>query len=87
MKPEERAREWALNIFHSQEAADRFVRRPSRRLGGKAPIEIARTHQGANWVIEQLTDAAYGSPILPSKPNGKAPRPPCAVTRSDSREL
>lgn len=87
MTPEARAREWALEIFHSQEAADRFMRRPSRRLGGKAPIEIARTHRGANWVIEQLTDAAYGSPILPSKVNGKAPRPPGAVTRSDSLEL
>jgi hypothetical protein len=87
MKPQDRAREWALKIFHSQEAADRFMRRPSRLLGGKAPIEIARTHQGANWVIEQLTDAAYGCPILPSKPKGKAPRPPGAVTRLDSLEL
>ena len=76
MKALERVREWALKVFHTHDAADRFMSRPSGRLGGKAPVQIARTQQGANWVIEQLTDAAYGSPVLPSKPNREAPRPP-----------
>lgn len=76
MQPLERAREWAFEVFHSQDVVDRFMTRPSPRLGGKTPIQIARTHRGANWIIEQLTDAAYGCAILPSQPNGKAPRPP-----------
>lgn len=75
MAPLERAHEWALKILRSEDAASRFLSEPNRYFGGKCPAQIARTHRGANWVIEHLTDLAYGSPILPRTVRGKAPRP------------
>lgn len=75
MEPLESAREWALKIFRSEEAASRFLSEPNRYFGGKCPAQIARTHRGANWVIEHLTYLSYGSPILPRSVRGKAPHP------------
>jgi hypothetical protein len=40
-----------------------------------APIDVARTNKGADWVIEELTYAAFGMPTLPTKGGGKAPSP------------
>ncbi|MFC7537187.1 antitoxin Xre/MbcA/ParS toxin-binding domain-containing protein [Sphingomonas sp. GCM10030256] len=75
-KPQDRVREWARLVYKSDEAVSQYLTRSSAVFGGKAPIEVAKTHKGANWVIEELTDRAFGVPVLPRNRNGKAAAPP-----------
>jgi uncharacterized protein (DUF2384 family) len=62
-------------IFKREDLAEQYLVRSNAIFGGRSPMHVARTNKGANWVIEELTDAAFGTPALPSKPNGKAPAP------------
>lgn len=73
--PQTRVREWARIIFRTEELAEQYLARPHAIFGGSTPLQIARTHKGANWVIEEITDAAFGTPILPTRRRGKAPPP------------
>jgi uncharacterized protein (DUF2384 family) len=74
--PQERVRQWARVVFKSEDLVQQYLTRPKPLFSGKTPLQVARTHRGANWVIEELTDAALGAPVLPTKVGGKAPAPP-----------
>ncbi len=81
VRPQERVREWAKTVFPTEDLVDRYLKRPQAIFAGKSPLQVARTQKGANWVIEELTDAAFGAPILPLKAGGKAPAPPVRYDR------
>jgi hypothetical protein len=80
--PQQRVREWAGIIFKTEELAQRYLTRPNAVFQGKVPMELARSHKGADWVIEELTDAAFGAPVLPAKLGGRAPAPPKSYDRA-----
>lgn len=72
---QDRVLEWAQRVFETDELAKQYLGRQNAIFGGLAPIQIAKTNRGADWVIEELTQAAYGFAILPTKRGGKAPAP------------
>jgi uncharacterized protein (DUF2384 family) len=73
--PQQRVREWARIVFKTEDLVQQYLSRANVLFAGKSPLNVARTHKGANWVIEELTDAAFGSPVLPTKRDGKSPPP------------
>jgi putative toxin-antitoxin system antitoxin component (TIGR02293 family) len=51
---------FAEETFGSPEKAQRWLRKPNRALGGAAPLQFARTSQGARLVEEVLGRLAHG---------------------------
>jgi len=51
----------AEDVFGDAEAADRWVNDPLPILGGKSPLEVARSEQGASFVAQTLAKIDWGA--------------------------
>jgi len=58
-----RLRASATEALGDSEKGSRWLRRPNRTLGGKTPLETARTEAGLRLVEEALGRVMYGSPV------------------------
>jgi len=58
-----RLRVSATEAFGDREKTARWLRRPSGTLGGKTPLETARTEAGLRLVEEALGRVMYGNPV------------------------
>jgi putative toxin-antitoxin system antitoxin component (TIGR02293 family) len=56
----ERVVEFAVRVFGEAETANRWLRKPSRPLGGRSPIVLLETETGANDVFELLHAIDHG---------------------------
>lgn len=52
--------EAAEGYFEDPEAARRWLGHPKVALGGKSPLEFARTAEGAEYVVDLLGRMAHG---------------------------
>ena len=52
--------EMAADVFGDNEKAKRWLKKPSRGLGGRIPLEYADTYIGANEVIKLLGRIDHG---------------------------
>jgi putative toxin-antitoxin system antitoxin component (TIGR02293 family) len=52
--------EAAERYFEDQAAAHRWLAHPKTAFGGKAPLDFARTAEGANYVVSLLGRMAHG---------------------------
>lgn len=52
--------EAAEGYFEDEEAARHWLERPKVALGGKVPLEFARTAEGADYVVNLLGRMAHG---------------------------
>lgn len=50
----------ALEQFGSVEKASRWLRKPNRALGGRAPLDLLATGEGARIVEETVMRIAHG---------------------------
>jgi hypothetical protein len=57
------AREYAHKAFGDAAKANRWLVRPSVRLGGVSPIDYLETHDDAGAVYAALDAIAYGFPL------------------------
>lgn len=64
--PLDEVRAAARRIFRSQQAADAFLRLPSSRLGGAAPVDLVRDGRAA----EVLKFLEYLEREAPAPPSG-----------------
>ncbi len=56
-------RAYAREVFGSAEKANRWLERPSVRLGGESPIAWLKTHDDPADVYSALDAIAYGAPV------------------------
>ena len=56
-------REAALDIYKEPERVREFFEKPHPMLSMRPPIEVARTHEGAEQVLNLLGRAAYGGGV------------------------
>jgi putative toxin-antitoxin system antitoxin component (TIGR02293 family) len=51
----------AVDVFGDRGAADRWLNSPLSILGGKSPLEIARSEAGAAFVAQMLAKIDWGA--------------------------
>ena len=51
----------AEDVFSNPEAAHRWLNSPLSILGGKSPLEIARSQEGAAFVAQMLAKIDWGA--------------------------
>ncbi|WP_175712517.1 MbcA/ParS/Xre antitoxin family protein [Burkholderia ambifaria] len=56
-------RAYAREVFGSAEKANRWLERPSVRLGGESPVSWLQTHDDPADVYSALDAIAYGAPV------------------------
>lgn len=50
----------AIEVFASQEKAQRWMKKPCRALGGKIPEQLMETPEGVEAVLDELTRIEHG---------------------------
>jgi uncharacterized protein (DUF2384 family) len=51
------------DVFEDREAADRWLNGPLHILGGKSPLEVARSDRGALFVAQTLAKLDWGAAV------------------------